>query len=218
MGGTWYVQVMGEQLGPLNDAQLREMVVKKQLTPDDTIRKGTSAEWMSASRVRGLFDHATVLSDIPIGASISPPLSNATATFSGEELDSVLGINTPSHLSNSIATTDFRGTEYAPASVEQSHQFRPSLISCPDCGKRISPNANSCPNCGHSFFRPSRVVAIALAMILGSFGAHKFYLRKPGQAIIYLLFCWLYVPGIVGLVEGFQYLFMDDDSFARKFG
>jgi TM2 domain-containing membrane protein YozV len=217
MPNAWFVQVMGEQIGPLSDDQLREMVAKKQLTPDDSIRKGTSVNWVPASRVRGLFDQAAVSNAVPIGTKSSGPLLDGTTTISGDELDKVLGIKSPPPLPTGAANSaDFRNSNSDPP-LEQTSEFR-SLISCPDCGKRISPNANNCPNCGHSFFRPNRSIAIALAWLLGGIGVHKFYLRKPNDGLFALLFCWTFIPAIFAIVEGFQYLSMDDESFVRKFG
>ena len=51
--------------------------------------------------------------------------------------------------------------------------------------------------------RKSDVVAILLAFFLGSFGAHRFYLRQNGWGILYLLFCWTLIPHLVSLVECF---------------
>lgn len=40
------------------------------------------------------------------------------------------------------------------------------------------------------------------AFLLGSFGVHKFYAGKVGLGIVYLLFCWTFIPAIIALVEG----------------
>ena len=37
-----------------------------------------------------------------------------------------------------------------------------------------------------------------LAILVGAFGAHKFYLGKNGQGILYLLFFWTAIPAIIG--------------------
>ncbi|WP_273831896.1 TM2 domain-containing protein [Guptibacillus sedimenti] len=65
-------------------------------------------------------------------------------------------------------------------------------------------------------FSKSRITAGVLAILLGSFGAHKFYLGRWGWGIIYLLFSWTYIPTIVGLIEGVIYLFSSNESFASK--
>ena len=190
MSNDWYVQVGGKEIGPLLDNALREMVAKRQLTPDDFIRKGTTANWVPASRVRGLFQPATVASKAQPKTTALPPIIDPKAAFNGST--QLVSANT---------------------SRAESH-----LISCPDCANQISRNAHSCPACGHAFFRPNRSLAIALAWILGGLGAHNFYLRKPGGGLAALLLCRTLIPAIVALFEGFQYLSMSDEEFARKFG
>lgn len=64
----------------------------------------------------------------------------------------------------------------------------------------------------------SRVTAVVLAWLLGSIGAHKFYLDSPGLGILYLFFCWTYIPALVGFIEGIIYLVMSDEEFAKKYG
>ena len=49
---------------------------------------------------------------------------------------------------------------------------------------------------------PSR--AFVLALLLGGFGAHRFYLRESGWGITYLLFCWTFIPLTVGWAECFS--------------
>jgi len=58
-----------------------------------------------------------------------------------------------------------------------------------------------------------RITAGLLAIFLGSFGAHKFYLKKNKEGIIYLLFCWSLIPTIIGLIEGIIYLSQTDEKF-----
>jgi TM2 domain-containing membrane protein YozV len=51
--------------------------------------------------------------------------------------------------------------------------------------------------------RRDEVVGILLALFLGTFGAHHFYLRRTGLAILYLLFFWSGIPAILGFIECF---------------
>ncbi len=51
--------------------------------------------------------------------------------------------------------------------------------------------------------RKDNVVAILLAIFLGGFGAHQFYLGRPGLGVLYLLFCWTLIPSIIALIECF---------------
>ncbi|SFL73415.1 TM2 domain-containing protein [Paenibacillus sp. 1_12] len=63
----------------------------------------------------------------------------------------------------------------------------------------------------------SRTTAGILAILLGSLGVHKFYLGKIGLGVVYLLFFWTGVPGIIGLIEGIQYLTKTDEEFQSKY-
>jgi TM2 domain-containing membrane protein YozV len=57
-----------------------------------------------------------------------------------------------------------------------------------------------------------RKKAALYAIVLGSFGVHKFYLKQPVQGCVYLLFCWTGIPTIIGLVEGCVYLLLSDEN------
>jgi TM2 domain-containing membrane protein YozV len=85
---------------------------------------------------------------------------------------------------------------------------------CFECGAVINAKAELCPKCGGK----NRLAATLFALILGGLGIHKFYLGQVGWGIIYLLFCWTFVPAIIGFIEGIVYLTMTDESFNAKYG
>ena len=64
----------------------------------------------------------------------------------------------------------------------------------------------------------SRIVAAILAFFLGGLGIHKFYLGQIGWGIIYLIFCWTFIPSIVAFIEFIIYLCTSDEDFAKKYG
>lgn len=105
-----------------------------------------------------------------------------------------------------------------------------AIIMCPECKESVSNQAFSCPKCGYPINQPSsgtvteinvrkksRSTAIFLSLILGGIGAHKFYVDKPGAGLLYLLFCWTFIPVIFGLVEALQYLSMSEEVFQEKY-
>ena len=51
--------------------------------------------------------------------------------------------------------------------------------------------------------RRDEVVGILLALFLGTFGVHHFYLRRTGLGILYLCVCWTSIPTILGFIECF---------------
>lgn len=101
---------------------------------------------------------------------------------------------------------------------------------CSGCAKPVHKTAASCPYCGARLLAPSssplagpsgarsRTLAIVLAVFLGGLGAHKFYLGQMMWGVIYLVFCWTFIPAIVGLVEGILYAGMSDEKFAEQYG
>ncbi len=63
----------------------------------------------------------------------------------------------------------------------------------------------------------NKVTAGLFGILLGGFGAHKFYLGNVGLGIVYLLFCWTGIPEIIGLIEGIIILGMSDQEFNQKY-
>jgi TM2 domain-containing membrane protein YozV len=54
-----------------------------------------------------------------------------------------------------------------------------------------------------SAWQKDEVVGVLLALFLGTFGAHHFYLRRVGLGILYLVFSFTGIPTVVSLVECF---------------
>lgn len=47
----------------------------------------------------------------------------------------------------------------------------------------------------------NKVVYCILTFFLGGIGVHKFYSGKIGLGILYLVFCWTYIPAIAAIIE-----------------
>ncbi|MFJ5161956.1 NINE protein [Pantoea sp. NPDC088449] len=97
------------------------------------------------------------------------------------------------------------------------------MVFCRGCGKEIHESAKACPHCGatqstQTQGNKSRIAAALLAFFLGGFGVHKFYLGRVGQGLLYLIFCWTFIPAIIAFVEFILYLCSSDEDFARKYG
>jgi TM2 domain-containing membrane protein YozV len=56
-----------------------------------------------------------------------------------------------------------------------------------------------------------------LALFLGGFGIHRFYLGQTGKGIVSILFCWTLIPSLIGLIDFFAFLSMSNFTFDSKY-
>ena len=64
--------------------------------------------------------------------------------------------------------------------------------------------------------RRQRILMSVLAIVLGTFGAHRFYQGRIGLGILYVLFCGTGLSTIVSLCEGIRYATMPLARFYEK--
>jgi len=65
------------------------------------------------------------------------------------------------------------------------------------------PNAQAVFYQQYEVVRRDEVVGILLALFLGTFGIHHFYLRRTGLGILYCCFFWTGIPSLLGFLECF---------------
>ncbi|HEY6489395.1 MAG: NINE protein [Terracidiphilus sp.] len=65
------------------------------------------------------------------------------------------------------------------------------------------PNAQAIFYQQYEAARRDEVVGILLALFLGTFGIHHFYLRRTGLGILYCCFFWTGIPAMLGFFECF---------------
>ena len=89
---------------------------------------------------------------------------------------------------------------------------------CDSCNNIIKAKAEICPHCGVRQRKPvSKAALLLLTFFFGGIGAHKFYLGKNWLGVLYLVFFWTYIPGIIALVEFIIYAFTSSDRLNEKY-
>lgn len=58
----------------------------------------------------------------------------------------------------------------------------------------------------------NKIVYIILALLLGGIGVHKFYAGKTGAGILYLIFCFTFIPAVLAFIEAIIAAFKPADS------
>lgn len=112
------------------------------------------------------------------------------------------------------------------------HRVYKDNLTCPNCGIIIETeyindgNYNNTRNTNVLYDERNNIIAGLLAIFLGTFGIHKFYLGNITMGIIYLIitlfgFILFFIPniilGLVVLVEGILYFVTDNATFNEKY-
>ena len=63
----------------------------------------------------------------------------------------------------------------------------------------------------------SKTTAAILAFFLGGIGIHRFYLGQGGLGVVYLLFCWTFIPAFIAFIDFLIFLTMDENKFNAKY-
>lgn len=220
MGVWYYYDAVGAKQGPLNDQQLKFLVIQKRIVPETQLETDGGHRG-KAGQVPGLFA-ATVQKEPqnPTPQNVYP-----SAPQTPNPVPSVPQAGASSFCTNCGAPV----SEQAVACMTCGAQPTGHRKFCRVCGVALNSEQVVCIRCGvavkgakggsgsASKGEKSKIVAGLLALLLGAVGIHKFYLGSWGWGILYILFFWTYIPAILGLVEGIVYLCTSDEAFAEKY-
>lgn len=63
----------------------------------------------------------------------------------------------------------------------------------------------------------SRSVAMLLAFFFGGFGIHRFYVGQVGWGLVFLLFCWTFVPAFIAIADLIRWIAISKEEFAERY-
>ena len=116
---------------------------------------------------------------------------------------------------------DVQQTKQEEAVENDNNAFKDVVSKFEKYDKHLRPKKNDdymeLPPITQSSAMKRKLIAGALGVLFGGFGAHKFYLGKTGWGVFYLVFAWTGIPFIVGFIEGVRYIFMSVDEFIIKY-
>ncbi|MBV8327184.1 TM2 domain-containing protein [Chryseobacterium sp.] len=63
----------------------------------------------------------------------------------------------------------------------------------------------------------SKFTAVILALFLGGLGIHRFYLGQNIKGILYLVFCWTFIPSLIAFCDFLAFIIMSEERFNYKY-
>lgn len=63
----------------------------------------------------------------------------------------------------------------------------------------------------------SKSTTALLAFFLGGLGIHRFYLGQTVMGLVYLVFCWTFIPALIAFFDFFIFIFMSENRFNSKY-
>ncbi|MBR9729102.1 TM2 domain-containing protein [Shewanella intestini] len=96
-----------------------------------------------------------------------------------------------------------------------SHHIHTSSCTCTECDTAIGLDALS--GMDPHIRNRNQKLAVWFGVVLGVFGAHKFYLGQHSKGWLYLLFSWTLVPMVMGWIDSFNTMKMSAFSFEQRY-
>jgi len=193
MTDQWYFEREGAPAGPITFAELQRLAASGIISRATRAWSEGMTDWVPAGTIPQLFEAA------------SPALA-------AQAFEAPTAPRVRAHVAPTMV----------PLAAPPPPMSMAAARYCSSCGQPIHPYAEICPNCGvrqrGQVGSKNKTTAALLAIFLGAFGAHKFYLGQSGLGVLYLLFFWTFIPGFIALIEFVIYLTMTDEAFAAKYG
>jgi len=244
MPNYFYADVDGQKQGPVDEQQLQELIDQGIINPNTRLVTDTGHKGL-AGQIPGLSFHSAVSDPFEQTAQalpVPPPQKQMFCTNCGSSV---------SEQAVACMSCGARPIGHRKFCRQCAAALNPEQVVCVKCGASISTGgmfqtvtSKVRSVGGGTPGAKSKVTAGLLAILLGGFGVHKFYMGSWGWGLLYLANLFLFLPiaiflaaitvgllsplvmlsgliasaqGIVGLIEGIIYLTTSDENFAAKY-
>lgn len=107
---------------------------------------------------------------------------------------------------------------YPKDSSQATKNAEPINIHIQNSNNSVNTNSNTNMNgaYGVPLGKPvNKIAYVLLALLLGFFGAQKFYAGLTGKGLLNLALCWTGIPFFIGIIDGIKGLLAPADAYGR---
>lgn len=224
-----YADAKNDAIGPVEESELDELFKTGVISRETNVLPEGSESWLPYAKARNL---VTLPPSNPLSPSTQTPAPQAS-----QSQHSVAGTKHCPYCDEQVSMSAkkckhcgeildvaLRAVEEVKKSAHLRQQPQQPMVfmNAGGGGGGSSSAANAIGGGGYGAGQivgtKSRVVAAVLAFFFGGLGIHKFYLGQLAWGVIYVVFCWTFIPVFLGWIEGLLYLLSTERAFALKYG
>ncbi len=214
----WFYEKDGQAIGPVDDEKIRELIKVGAVLRQAKVWNRGMSDWtpLETSELHSL---------IPSG----PPPLRTPQQFPQQPIE--LSNRYPQMQKAFCRNCGSEVNLYAVACTTCGFQPKAGKNYCNNCGCQTNQAQVVCVACGASLssvsaHAKSNVASGVLAIMLGAWGAHQFYLGNTGNAVLRLSisFAGLFIftvptliMGVISFIEGIKYLSMNEQEFKQTY-
>ena len=216
MSRSWFVEHNGKTVGPITSTQLKQLAASSKIGRQTKVRLGENGEWVGAAKVQGLFRGTEITRPKrDVAVMPEPPQVPVPAPPQAASVPAPAPQQRPCPFcGEGIAMTAIKCRHCNEFLDGRPRETAAQPVAAPQPAVNVTQVVNN--TSGYIGPQKSKMVAFLLAIFLGGIGFHHFYMGHSGRGLLYLLFCWTFIPALISLIEAVLLLLQSNESFQRS--